>query len=345
MVKALDKLVQDSCAGCISDLKDIEGILDRMGKMTWGDLVDLADAKTGENGLILIKAALEVGYDADMPDERIRELGLPEALSLVNKENYISWENPDLQNEGDEVCEDFGEDWEEIRMDFEEGEEHEDCGGFEEDGKCEGGANFGEDGECEDCVGFGEDGEEICLDLEKEWEEICLDSGEDGEYEKTPRYHQSGKERLEGNYCNIMALLVHMLTEVRKTSNLFRMFFGISINALFKYRDKLDRDKLPEEEADMTAIFNPDIADFCLTAQKLGVSIDSRTTIGDIFRKADDIRRTAWRPSEPIEEYRDRILDAYELYKAPLFDIFKAVFPRRFDPQQIIGDDSYQEIG
>lgn len=321
MVKALDKLVQDSCAGCISDLKDIEGILDRMGKMTWGDLVDLADAKTGENGLILIKAALEVGYDADMPDERIRELGLPEALSLVNKENYISWENPDLQNEGDEVCEDFGEDWEEIRMDFEEGEEY------------------------EDCVGFGEDGEEICLDLEKEWEEICLDSGEDGEYEKTQRYHLSGKERLEGNYCNIMSLLVHMLTEVRKTSNLFRMFFGISIDALFKYRDKPDRDKLPEEEADMTVIFNPDIADFCLTAQKLGVSIDSRTTIGDIFRKADDIRKTAWRPSEPIEEYRDRILDAYELYKAPLFDIFKAVFPGRSDPQRIIGDDSYQEIG
>lgn len=321
MVKALDKLVQDSYAGCISDLKDIEGILDRMGKVIWSDLIDLVDAKTGENGLILIKAALEVGYDADMSDEHIRGLGLPEALSLVNKENYISWKTPDLQNEGYEVCEDFGEDGEEICLDFEEGEEHEDCGGF------------------------GEDWKEICLDLEKEWEEICLDSGEDGEYEKTPRYHQSGKERLEGNYCNIMALLVHMLTEVRKTNNLFRMFFGISIDALFKYRDKLDRDKLPEEEADMTVIFNPDKADFCLTAQKLGVSIDSRTTIGDIFRKADDIRRTAWRPSEPIEEYRDRILDAYELYKAPLFDIFKAVFPGRSDPQQIIGDDSYQEIG
>lgn len=264
MVKALDKLVQDSCAGCISDLKDIEEIFDRMSKMIWGDLVDLADAKTGENGMTLLKAALEVGYDADMPDEHIRELGLPEALSLVNKENYISWKNPDLQNE---------------------------------------------------------------------------------EYEKTPRYHQSGKERLEGNYCNIMSLLVHMLTEVRKTSNLFRMFFGISIDALFKYRDKLDRDKLPEEETDMTVIFNLDIADFCLTAQKLGVSIDSRTTIGDIFKKANDIRRTAWRPSEPIEEYRDRILDAYELYKAPLFDIFKAAFPERSEPQQIIGDDSYQEIG
>lgn len=313
MVKALDKLVQDSCAGCISDLKDIEGIFDRMGKMTWGDLVDLADAKTGENGMTLIKAALEVGYDADMPDEHIRELGLPEALSLVNKENYISWKNPDLQNEGYEDCGNF------------EGDEEDEEGDYED---------FAEGGECEDCVGVGED-----------WEEICLDFEEDEKYEKTPRYHQSGKERLEGKYCCIMSLLVHMLTEVRKTSNLFRMFFGISIDALFKYRDKLDRDKLPEEEADMTVIFNPDIAVFCLTAQKLGVSIDSRTTIGDIFKKADDIRRTAWRPSEPIEEYRDRILDAYELYKAPLFDIFKAAFPERSDPQQIIGDDSYPEIG
>lgn len=325
MTKTLDKLVQDSCAGCIADLKDIEEIFERMGKMTWGDLVDLAAVKTGENGMTLLAAALEVGYDADMPDENIRELGLPEALSLINKENYISWKNPDLQYEGYEDCEDFGEDGEDEEGDYEdfaEGGEYEDRGDFEGDEEDEEGdyEDFAESGEYEDCVGVGED-----------WEEICLDFGEDEEYEKTPRYYQSGKERLEGKYCCIMSLLVHMLTEVQKTSKLFRMFFGISIDALFKYWNKL-----LEKENEVVILTCEEIA-FRLAAERLDISIDSRTTIGNIFKEADNIRRTAWSPSEPIEEYRDRILDAFALYKEPLFGIFKTAFPGRSDPQQIVG--------
>lgn len=75
---------------------------------------------------------------------------------------------------------------------------------------------------------------------------------------------------------------------------------------------------------------------FRTTAGRIGISIDSRTTIGDVFQKADDIRNTAWKPCNPLEEYRDSILGAYELYKAPLFGMFKEAFPGRSEPQEII---------
>lgn len=310
MTKALDKLVQDSYAGCISDLKDIEEIFARMGKMTWGDLVGLADAKTGENGMILLAAALEVGYDIyNLADERLKKFGLPEALSLINKENYISWKELTQQKE-----------------------EYEDCEGFEEDSE-EVYEDFGEDGDCED---FEEDGEEVYEGFAGGWEyEISEDFEEDEEYEETPRYRRSRKEILEGKYCNIMALLAHMLTEVQKTSTLFRRFFGISIDALFEYWNKL------LEKENEVVILTCEEMTFRLTAERLGISIDPGTTVGDIFKKTADVRWTAWRPSEPIEEYRDRILDAFALYREPLFGIFKTAFPERSDPQQIVG----MEIG
>lgn len=248
---------------------------------------------------------------------------------LLTKENYISWKELAQQKEEYEACEDFekGEECETCE-DFGEDEEYETCEGFEEDGE-EVYEDFGEDGDCED---FEEDGEEVYEGFAGGWEyEISEDFEEDEEYEETPRYRRSRKEILEGKYCNVMALLAHMLTEVQKTSTLFRRFFGISIEALFEYWKNL-----LETENEVMILLCEEM-DFDSTAGRLGICIGSETTIGDIFKKAHDVRTTAWRPSEPIEEYRDRILDAFALYEEPLFGIFKTVFPERSDPQQIVG--------
>lgn len=170
MRKSLAELVRDSQAGRITDLKDIEEILDKIGKMTWGDLLDLVDMKTGENGILLVQASLEIGYNTELTEEYIRGLGIPEVLCLVDDKNYISENNFDLP------------------------------------------------------VGAaGETGKEEYEDSEEEYE--------DGGVEEIPFLTQK--------HSIVMVLLVHLLNEAKKTGSLFRMFFGISIGALFRYWNEL----------------------------------------------------------------------------------------------------------
>lgn len=87
-MKKLDELMRDSYMGCITDFGDIESIMERISGLSWGALMDLLDEKSREGGMVMIAALLEDEYGIVAEEEDMREIGFPEVLCMLDKENF-----------------------------------------------------------------------------------------------------------------------------------------------------------------------------------------------------------------------------------------------------------------
>lgn len=144
------------------------------------------------------------------------------------------------------------------------------------------------------------------------------------------------KEEKERVFCLYMFLLLLVLKQAQKTSNLLRMFSAIGIERLFQYLETLpcgeDKERRDREG------FQEMKKNLCQKAQEWQIRIDARTSIGDLLKQAENLRNKNWCPWKPLEDYAEEIRGSYDLCGELLIECFRVFVPGSLKPEQIISD-------